>query len=101
MSAFADANTSVQVVAVVGGTEAQVREFARDVSETVHVLPDPGMRTALRYRVGALPFAVAIDGSGLVRAKSIVNDRDGFLFLADAASANGDPHTMREEVEAR
>ena len=54
---------------------------ARERIELPYLLSNP---LGLAYRVGKLPFAVLIDGAGVVRAQGLVNTREHLESLLEA-----------------
>ena len=85
LARFAGAYPRIQVAAICAGHPRVVREWASRISATVPVIADARGRTSARYRVGALPFLVAVGSDGAVRARGIVNDYDGLELAAHEA----------------
>lgn len=69
------------------GPPADVRAWSSRTPEYVHVVCDERMAAADRYKVATLPFAIAVGSDGLVRAKSIINGREGLVWAAEQALA--------------
>jgi hypothetical protein len=85
LARFADAYPHVQLATICAGHPRVVREWASQISTTVPVIADARGRTSARYRVGALPFLVAVGRDGAVRARGIVNDYDGLELAVHEA----------------
>jgi hypothetical protein len=64
-----------------------VRAWSSDLDGAVQVIADPRGRIASRYRVGALPFAIAVGNDGKVRWRGLVNDDDGLDMAIQDATA--------------
>jgi ketosteroid isomerase-like protein len=92
---FAEENQDVRVIAVVGGERDAIRNFATSLGDRVAVVHDVGGKITRRYGIAVFPFAVAIDASGIVRMKDIVNERNAVERLAHAALAAAE---LGEEV---
>ncbi len=68
--------TSLALVCV--GMQDDVARWAAPISsEEIIVVPDPKARISSEFRVAISPFLVAVDRSGTVRARGIVNDIEG------------------------
>ncbi len=93
--------SDVEVLLLCGGGRRAVAEWARNLVEDVRVVPDPSYGVAAHFGVGLTPFALAIDASGIVRSKMIVNDVHGLEALADAISMDLSENGMpaRRNVE--
>jgi hypothetical protein len=79
--------TDLALTVICGGSEDNVREWARSIGGYVPVVADPVQVLTARYGVGMTPFAIAVDAKGLVKGKGLVNDGDGLSSLAAAATA--------------
>lgn len=77
----------IKMVIFCSGSLADVKAWASRTPEYVQVVRDERMAAANRYRVAALPFAIAVGSDGLVRAKSIINGREGLTWAAEQALA--------------
>ena len=96
---FAERRASTTAIAVVGGAAREVAEFATRLDGSVRVVADARGRLTTRYGVGAFPFAVVVDRSGIVRRKAIVNTRAGLEALVPETSDNS--AVAREGVTVR
>jgi hypothetical protein len=76
---------------ICAGEREKVRAWAGDLAGVTRVVADPRQRVTSRYRIGVMPFVVAADDAGVVRAKGIVNDRNALEYLA-AATEPEDEH---------
>lgn len=96
---FANEKPEVDVVAVVAGRAAEVEKFGRTLSEHVSVVADPAGRLTTRFGVGAFPFAMRVDNSGIVKLKALVNGRAGLDALEAASNGTAADHG-REAIVA-
>lgn len=87
---YAAENHDVRVIAIVGGEADAISEFAIPMGERVTIVPDVGGKITSGYGVAVFPFAVAIDPSGIVQAKDIVNKRAAVERLGLAATGARD-----------
>jgi hypothetical protein len=85
---LADEMRTLSFVAVCGGEERKVREWAAEFTDVVSVLPDPTHRVSASHGIALTPFIVAVDRTGVVQARGLVNDRGGLQFYADAVRAD-------------
>jgi methylamine dehydrogenase accessory protein MauD len=93
---------SLSVAARAAGLEPRVvvdaptaGDAGRDVAREVPVVLEPPLAAA--YRVPGTPYVVALDSSGVVRAKGTVNNLEQMEGLVDTARrriAGSLPHTL-------
>ena len=83
---FARSVPAVDLVAVVEGKPSEVEEFVQPLAGEVRVVADAKGRLVRRFSIGAFPFAIALDGSGIVTRKGMINDRKGLEMLAESIS---------------
>jgi hypothetical protein len=81
---FAD---RISMVVFCTGPLDDVKAWSARTPEYVQVVRDERMAVADRYRVSALPFAIAVGSDGIVRAKSIINGREGLRWAAEQTLA--------------
>jgi len=73
-----DLSTSLaRVLVLCSGRQADVTAWARPLSGRVEVVWDQRASLASRYEVNGTPFAIVVDGEGVVAGKSIINGRAG------------------------
>jgi methylamine dehydrogenase accessory protein MauD len=84
LRAFVLEHDDIEPVVICAGEKEKVRAWARDLPDVTRVVADPRQRVTARYRIGVMPFVVAADDAGVVRAKGIVNDRNALEYLAAA-----------------
>jgi methylamine dehydrogenase accessory protein MauD len=84
----------IETVVVCGDEPPAVAAWADGLSSAAVVVPDGNRALATRYRINATPFLVLIDRDGVVRAKGIVNGRDG---LEQAVQRLEAAHTHADE----
>jgi methylamine dehydrogenase accessory protein MauD len=94
---FATRKEWLKTIVVCGDDRNAVAAWADGLSNVATVIPDPGRAIAAKYRVDATPFLVAVDQSGVVRTKGIINGETGLEFGARALM-NGE---VRREEEVR
>ncbi len=82
LARFAAAHSDLETVVICGGDSEAVRAWADGLSEVARVVADPTGRLAAAYRVGLTPFVVAIDETGTVISKGIVNDTQSLEWVA-------------------
>lgn len=75
----------VTMVVFCAGGVRDVRAWAERTPPFVHVVHDVKEAAANHYKVNTLPFAIAVGTESAVRAKSIVNGRDGLLWAVEEA----------------
>jgi hypothetical protein len=75
----------VTAVAFCAGALQDVRAWADRSPGFVQVVRDVKGAAANQYKVNTLPFAIAVGAEGAVRAKSIINGRDGVIWAAEEA----------------
>jgi AhpC/TSA family len=86
MRRFAEASDDVRLLVVCGGdSEEAIAKWAAEIREEVPVVLDVRQKLTTRYAVGITPFMVAVGDDGVVQAKGLVNDYDGFVFYAQMA----------------
>jgi hypothetical protein len=90
LTKFQQNHTDILTTVICEGETLAVQRWAVGLSDAVRVVADPGHQTAARYGVGLIPFAVAVDSEGVVRAKSIVNDRSGLEWVAGQLTSTND-----------
>ncbi|MXX77674.1 MAG: hypothetical protein F4Z33_01515 [Gemmatimonadales bacterium] len=78
----ADHGDTVDTVVTCSGSVEDVRDFAVELGPEVSVLADPAGDTAAKWRVFMTPFAVGVDGEGIVRGKVANPGYDTLLLLA-------------------
>ncbi len=92
----------VQIVLASDGPRHEHETFVRThaVAEHGYVL---SAELGLRYQVGKLPYAVLIDGAGILRAKGLVNTREHLesLFEAMRRGLESIQEYLRREGDAR
>lgn len=85
------------------GSEKDVKAWASRVPEYVRVIWDEQKSAANRYKVNALPFAVAVGKNGRVNARSVINGEEGLRWAADEAAITAitlsENHTHPDERE--
>jgi methylamine dehydrogenase accessory protein MauD len=84
LGAFAAEQTEILIVCA--GRHSDVTRWAGDVLDGVSVIPDPDNRMALDQGIVMTPFVVALDATGVVRAKGLVADRGSLEAYAAIAS---------------
>lgn len=89
---FAENQPDVETVIICAGNVTSVRRWANGLGD-LPVIPDPGHRIAASYGVGLLPYCIGTDFGGIVRAKGVVNNRQGLEAMAEEMLA---PHTELE-----
>jgi hypothetical protein len=99
LHAFVQEHDDIEPVVICAGEPEKVRAWAGDLSEVTRVVADPRQRVTARYRIGVMPFVVAADDAGVVRAKGIVNDRNALEYLAAATEPDDDRPGPLELVE--
>lgn len=87
----------LDVVVLCNGQRSQVSQWAAAMSGPVHVIQDRNYRRASAMGVGITPFAVGVDGDGVVQARGLLNGRDG-LALAVEALLDGGPRVAEHEL---
>jgi hypothetical protein len=93
----ADLAADLDVVVLCNGQRSQVAEWASAMDGPVHVIQDKNYRRASAMGVGITPFAVGVDGDGVVQARGLLNGRDG-LALAVEALLDGGPRLSEQEL---
>jgi hypothetical protein len=83
----ARSHPEVDLIVACAGPPRMVRAWSSDMDGAVQVIADPRGRIASRYRVGALPFAIAVGNDGKVRWRGLVNDDDGLDMAIQDATA--------------
>jgi hypothetical protein len=90
----------VGVTVFCGGTKRDVAAWAGRTPDHVQVVCDEKSAAADHYRVNTLPFAIAVDATGTVKAKSIINGTKGLVWAAEQALDLGLTATQDEISEA-
>jgi hypothetical protein len=95
---------STDLVVFCTGSEKDVEAWASRIPEYVRVIWDEKKSAANRYKVSALPFAVAVGRNGRVNARSVINGEEGLRWAADEAAITAiilsekDTHPDEREV---
>ena len=91
LQTFAESNHRVtETVMVCRGREDDVMSFSKGLVSALKVVADSKGAIGRRLRIGATPFALLIDGGGLVRAKgSPVSDMEFAWFRDRIEDASG------------
>ena len=87
----------VEVVLASDGSRLEHAEFiaAEGLGEFIYVLSEP---LGLAYGAGRLPYAVLLDGDGVVRASGLVNSREHLDSLFEARERG--VGTLQEHLDA-
>jgi hypothetical protein len=91
---LAAAEPGLSVVVICEGKRHMVQEWATGMSDLVQVVADPQNKIGDRYDVDLVPFCVAVDAEGHVRAKGLVNDYSDLSALAAKAVLPADDTTL-------
>jgi hypothetical protein len=79
------------------GASRDVAAWAARTPDFVRIVADERGMAASHYRISTLPFAVAVEAGGTVKAKSIINGGDGLEWAAREALAL--PVVSKDEVK--
>ncbi len=93
---FGPSQRSVDLVVFCTGSEKDVKAWSSRIPEYVSVIWDEKKSAADRYKVNALPFAVAVGKNGRVNARSVINGEQGLRWAADEAAITA--ITLAEKV---
>jgi hypothetical protein len=85
LNALAPHSDVLDTVALCAGALPDVRAWASRTPPYVRVAHDRRASAANRYEVNGTPFIVAVGQDGNVRAKGVVNDREGLAWAAEQA----------------
>lgn len=86
--AFAVARPELALTMVCAGKPDEVKTWSGELGRAIHVVADPGGQITTDHRALLLPFLVASDRDGVVRARGLVNDGDGLDMAATALNGN-------------
>ena len=86
----ADHADIVETVVTCAGSLEDVQDFAAELGPEIGVVADPAGDTAARWRVFMTPFAVGVDGEGIVRGKVANPGYDTLQLLARLLSGPSD-----------
>lgn len=78
----ADQAQVVETVVCCSGPAERVREFAGELGPEVSVIADPAGNASASWRVYMTPFAVGVDGNGVVRGKVANPAYDNLTLLS-------------------
>lgn len=81
---FAAARPDLAVTMVCAGRPDEVRTWSGELGHAIQVVADPGGQIATDHRASLLPFLIASDQHGVVRARGLVNDGKGLQMAAEA-----------------
>lgn len=84
-SVLTDFADRLSVIVACGGSQQDVSAWAGRAPDFMQVICDEKLAIAGRYKVDTLPYAIAVDASGIVKAKSIVNGSEGLLWAVHQA----------------
>jgi hypothetical protein len=86
------------VVMICAGEPEGVRRWLRDRGRLARVVPDPKQRLGERYGVGIVPYCLGVNEAGEVRARGVINTRDGLEAMGDRVVAPPEPSTAGAAV---
>jgi hypothetical protein len=93
---FAIDPNAVDIAVVVEGPADAIPGFVDSLGDGVLVVPDVRGALMKRLSVGAVPFAIALDGDGVVQRKAMISDRQQLELLAASVTPSaGDDVTAR------
>ena len=88
----------IQTVIVCSGDSHQVAKFTKVLSSQVRVVHDPKWDIGTAVRVTTTPFAFIVDKQGIVRAKGMPDNLEGFEWFVNQSVAFSDQPTLSNEV---
>ena len=84
LNAFAKAHEAqMQTTVVCKGNSNEVADFTRVLGPEIRVVADPKWTIGTKLRVSSTPFAFILDAHGIVRAKGMPVDQEGFEWFVD------------------